>query len=283
MARPLRIEYPAAVYHVSSRGNARRAIFKDERDRGLFLTRLARINERYHWLCHAYCLMINHYHLVVETPEGNLSRGMRQLNGVYTQNYNRRHRRAGHVLQGRYKAILIQKESHLLEVCRYVVLNAVRAKAVERPEQWQWSSYAGTAGLKRPHRCLTTDWVLGQLGKKRGEAEQRYRELVKASREAPSIWQQVKAQELLGDEGFVTRLTAYIRRQEDITEIPRSQRYMTRPPLGSLLPHRILGDPKKRDRKVVEAVEQYGYTQKAVADFLGMHYSTISRLVDKNA
>ena len=134
MARPLRIQYDGAVYHVTSRGNARKAIFQDDKDRELFLGTLYRVNKRYNWLCHAYCLMNNHYHLIIETPDGNLSQGMRQLNGVYTQTYNTRHRRVGHILQGRYKAILIQKDSHLLEVSRYVVLNPVRAKAAQGPD-----------------------------------------------------------------------------------------------------------------------------------------------------
>jgi hypothetical protein len=130
--------------------------------------------------------MTNHYHLVVETPEGNLAKGMRQLNGVYTQSYNRQHRSVGHVFQGRYKAIVVQKDSHLLEVCRYVVLNPVRAKAVGHPKEWAWSSYAGTAGLGKSHPCLTTDWILGLLGKTRGEAEKRYREFVQAGIEEES-------------------------------------------------------------------------------------------------
>ena len=121
MARPLRIEYPGAVYHLTSRGNERRAIFTDDQDREGFLDLLHQVNRRYHWLCHAYCLMENHYHLLIETPEGNLSLGMRQLNGVYTQTFNRRHDRVGHLFQGRFQAVLIQKDSHLLEACRYII------------------------------------------------------------------------------------------------------------------------------------------------------------------
>jgi putative transposase len=111
-------EYDRALYHVTSRGNDRKAIFKDDSDRDLFLNILARVTERFHWICHGYCLMNNHYHLVIETPDGNLSKGMRQLNGVYTQAYNQRHHRVGHIFQGRFKAILVQKDSHFLEVCR---------------------------------------------------------------------------------------------------------------------------------------------------------------------
>jgi REP element-mobilizing transposase RayT len=131
MARPLRVQYAGAAYHVTSRGNAGSSIFKDDKDRLTLLKVLKDVNDRYHWFCHAYCLMDNHYHLVIETPDGNLSRGMRHLNGVYTMRFNRDHQRVGHVFQGRYKAILIQKESHLLEVCRYVVLNPVRAGMVQ--------------------------------------------------------------------------------------------------------------------------------------------------------
>jgi len=146
MSRPLRIEYPGAVYHVTSRGNEKKPVFKTDQDRQNFLNTLQRVNKRYHLICHAYCLMTNHYHLLLETSDGNLSLGMRQLNGVYTQVFNKLHGRTGHLFQGRYQSILIQKGSHLLEVCRYVVLNPVRAGTVEKPEDWKWSSYLATAG-----------------------------------------------------------------------------------------------------------------------------------------
>ena len=171
MARPLRIEYPGAVYHITGRGNERKAIFKDDHDRKAFLSTLQHANNRYNWTCHSYCLMNNHYHLLIETPDGNLSIGMRQLNGIYTQLYNKRHKRNGHLFQGRYKAILIQKDTHLLEVYRYIVLNPVRAGTVGQPDAWKWSSYRATAGREQPHPCLTTAWILGQFSRKRGDAE----------------------------------------------------------------------------------------------------------------
>jgi len=130
MARPLRIEYPGALYHVTSRGNARGMIFDDDHDREKFLVVFAKIVSNHRWLCHAYCLMGNHYHLLIETPDANLSRGMRQLNGIYTQAYNRRHNRSGHLLQGRYKTILVDKESYLLTLCR---LSSIRLP----PVWWQ--------------------------------------------------------------------------------------------------------------------------------------------------
>ena len=278
MARPLRIEYAGAVYHLTTRGNERRAIFKDNQDRELFLDTLKKVIDRYHWLCHAYCFMDNHYHLVVETPDGNLSKGMRQLNGIYTQAYNRRHRRVGHLFQGRYKAILVDKESHLLEVCRYVVLNPVRAKRLEEVGKWRWSSYGGTAGLAKPHRVLTADWVLGQFGQKKATAQKRYREFVQEGIGGERIHEAVTAQSLLGREDFVEKLVSHVRGYEKVTEIPKGQRYLGRPSLANLFKTAMKGK-ERRDRKIAEAVERHGYSQREIAEHLGMHYSTISRIV----
>lgn len=278
MARPLRIEYPGGLYHVTSRGNARQPIFKDDEDRGRFLGILALVNRRYHWICHAYCLMNNHYHLVIETPEGNLARGMRQLNGVYTQSYNRRHRRVGHLLQGRYKAIVVDKDEYLLEVCRYVVLNPVRAKAVEKVQQWKWSSYRATAGLEKTKECLTVDWLLSQLSRKRDEACGKYRELVRDGIEGGRIYEKVRGQVLLGADSFVEAVGRSFEKREKLREVPRSQRYAARPKLEKILGTKKLGNGKTAR----EAVERYGYSQKEVADYLGLHYSTISRWLNRN-
>ncbi len=139
MARSLRIEYPGALYHVTSRGDGREAIYLEDTDRQAWLERFGDIRGRFNRACHAYCQMTNHHHLVIETPDGNLSKGMRQLNGVHTQSFNRRHRRVGHVFQGRYKAILMDQDSYLLALCRYVVLNPVRAGVVPEAGNWRWS------------------------------------------------------------------------------------------------------------------------------------------------
>jgi REP element-mobilizing transposase RayT len=279
MARPLRIEYPGAVYHITSRGNEKKPIFKDERDRDIFLDTLSQVDKRYNWLCHAYCLMNNHYHLIIETPDGNLSAGMRQLNGVYTQAFNKRHNRVGHLFQGRYKAILIQKDSHLLEVCRYLVLNPVRAKAVKKPEQWKWSSYQTTAGIEKPHPCLTTEWILNQFGSARRIAEKAYREFVEDGMKQESIWKAVRAQSILGEEEFTATLTDYLRGKKDIAELPKSQRYIDRPSLEIIFSKSILKDISKRNKKISEAVQRHGYRQREVADYLEMHFTSISRIL----
>ncbi len=281
MARPLRIEFDGAVYHVTSRGNARRPIYKDVPDRAKFLDLLEKTNKKHNWLCHAYCLMNNHYHLIIETPDGNLSAGMRQLNGVYTQTYNRRHRKVGHVFQGRYKAIVIEKESHLLEVCRYVVLNPVRARIIEHPQAWKWSSYMATAGRAKPHPCLTTEWVWGQFGSKLKQAQKQYRAFVMAGMDEESILKKAKGQSVLGDEGFVDAIMVYLKRQKDIEEIPRKQRFLQRPSLHAILPNDIKKDQNKRTDAIRKAVLEHGYNQREVAKQIGVHYSTISRIINK--
>lgn len=282
MARPLRIEFDGALYHVTSRGNARNPIYEDDQDRKVFLHILHKVNKRFNWLCHAYCLMDNHYHLIIETPDGNLSKGMRQLNGVYTQSYNKRHRKVGHIFQGRYKAIIIQKESHLLEVSRYVVLNPVRAKAVKSPEEWRWSSYNATVGTKDPYPCLTTEWILGQFGKMKRQAEKKYMEFVEAGKGEKGMWKSVKGQSVLGENEFVERLIRYVKGYEEIKEIPKSQRYMNRPELKEIFGKDTIFNKSKRNEKIGEVVNKYGYSQKEVADHLAIHYSTVSRLINQS-
>ncbi len=281
MARPLRIEFPGAVYHITSRGNERKAVFRDDQDRKIFLDTLADVTLRYNWLCHAYCLMDNHYHLLIDTPDGNLSIGMRQLNGIYTQRFNKRHGRVGHLFQGRFKAVLVQKDSHLLEACRYVVLNPVRAKRVHRPEEWIWSSYRATAGRTKLHPCLAIDWVLSQFGSERKVAEASYRRFVRDGIGVESIWNSVRAQSVFGGDDFVESLGDYVKGKKQIPEIAKSQRFMNKPPLKDIFRSEVLGDRRKRDKSIGKAVLEHGYTQREVADFLNLHYATISRLANR--
>ena len=278
MARPLRIEYDGALYHVTSRGNDRKPIFKDDGDRELLLRTLARVNERFHWICHAYCLMNNHYHLIIETPDGNLSKGMRQLNGIYTQAFNKRHGRVGHVFQGRFKAILVQKDSHFLEVCRYVVLNPVRAKTIGHPRQWRWSSYPATAGVAKVSGCIKVDEILSHFGQRMAVAQDKYCEFIQAGIGSPSIWQELEAQSLLGVEGFADGLRRLVTEKQQIREIPKGQRFVGRPSLEKLFSQKSRVKAS-RDRLIVKAVTQYGYSQMDVANFLALHYSTVSRIV----
>jgi len=185
MARPLRLEFPGAFYHLTSRGNRQESIFLDDGDRRSFLDLLGKEVRQQGWVCYAYCLMDNHYHLVMETPEPNLVRGMRRLNGVYTQAFNRRHKKVGHVFQGRYKAIVVDKENYFLELCRYVVLNPVRAKMVQRPEDWKWSSYQGTVGKLTAPEWLAVEKVVSLFSGQRAN----YRKFVAEGMAKPSVWE----------------------------------------------------------------------------------------------
>jgi putative transposase len=181
MARPLRIEFPDAFYHVTARGNERRDIFRDDRDRQRFLGYLESSVSRYKAVVHVYCLMSNHYHLLLSTPAGNLSQIMRHINGGYTTYFNKRHDRAGHLLQGRYKAILVEADPYAGELSRYIHLNPVRAGIAGRPEGYPWSSYAAYIGKTVPPNWLTIDWLLRYFGKKKGEARRAYRFFVEAA------------------------------------------------------------------------------------------------------
>lgn len=279
MARQLRIEFPNALYHVTSRGNRRSAIYRDDRDRDAFLRLLRDVVGRFGWLCHAYCLMGNHYHLMVETPQPNLSRGMRQLNGVYTQRYNFRHGKSGHVFQGRFKAVLIEKEGHLLEVSRYVVLNPVRARMVDTPRQWRWSSYRATAGFGAPPPWLTTDWVLAQFGRRKKEAQREFRSFVREGARENSPWEGLIGGFLLGSEEFVAECRSRLSKDKDLSEMPQARALEERPSLEDLFADMPTGDKSTRNTRIAAAYLQHEYTMKAIADYLGIHYMTASRAV----
>jgi hypothetical protein len=226
--------------------------------------------------------MDNHYHLLIETPEGNLSAGMRQLNGVYTQAFNRVHRRDGHVLRGRFTAVLVEKEGHLLELCRYVVLNPVRATMVERPEEYRWSSYLPTLGKAPRAAFLTTEWLLGNFSTAVVESRRRYRQFVEAgSDNIESPWEKLSGQILLGTEAFVQRAKEFLRGKADIPEIPRKQRHVGRPSLDELLPPGTVAQKQERNRLIRVAHGKHGYTLKELSKALGVHYTTISKVINR--
>jgi putative transposase len=279
MARPLRIEFPGGLYHVTARGNGRLDIYIDDSDRELFLAVLASVVARYHVLCHAYCLMGNHYHLLLETPEANLSRAMRQLNGVYSQGFNRSHRRSGHVFEGRFHAQLVDKEAYLRAVCRYIVLNPVRAGLVVHPCQWPWSSYAATAGERPVPAFLSVDWVLA-LGDtpERAAAERRYRRFVAAGLAGTVTPLELDPSSLLvGAASVPLHARALMRDATTLIEIPKAQRFALRLPLATLFAG--VTSREDCDARCASAVRDHGYTMNAVAAFLGVHYVTVSRAV----
>ena len=291
MVRPLRIEYPGAVYHVTSRGDRREPIGKDDIDQIAFLAIAGHALERVDAHAWAYCLMGNHYHLVIRTREANLSRLMRHINGVYTQTFNRRHQLAGHLFQGRFKAILVDSDSYLLEVCRYVDLNPVRAHIVDHPAAYRWSSYGALAGLAARPDWLDVHAVHGQLapGKSQADAAAKYAQFVSEGK-GIQLWDKhLKQQIYLGDEDFIARMqkhagldaqsanTPGVRRKANVSKIQSSA-----PALDSDI-RRYAGIQHKskteRNQNIANAFYQGGHAQTAIALAFDVSSSTVSRVI----
>lgn len=275
MSRPLRIEFAGALYHITSRGNARQDIFHNDEDREHFLLCLADACDHYRWECHAYCLMSNHYHLLVETHDATLSAGMKAINGPYTQWFNRRHERVGHLLQGRFNAIIVEKEGYLLELARYIVLNPVRAQMVNCPEEWPWSSYRATAGLCEPPSFLSTDFLLGQFASRLGPAISRYREHVAAGREQLPPWRLLCNQIFLGSEAFVEDLQGRVDPERSLEGVPACQRRAPPKPLTHFATRHA-----DRKRAMAEAYRSGHYTLAQIATHFGVASATVSRAVN---
>jgi len=230
MARPLRLEFEFALWHITSRGNERKDIFRDDIDRERFLTMLGETVVRFGWRLLVFTLMSNHYHLVVQTPEANLSRGMHWLNGRYAQFFNRRHDRCGHLFQGRFKGILVEKESHLLTLARYVVLNPVRAGIVSHASEWRWSSYRQTAGLEPAQPWLAVGDLLEQFGSAEVRREE-YVRFVDSATPGPSPWKGLTGQIYLGSADWLDQIGKRIAESPRSAEHPRPQLSPGRPGL----------------------------------------------------
>jgi REP element-mobilizing transposase RayT len=281
MARPLRIEYPDALYHLTSRGDGREDIFSDDADRLEFLSVLAAVVERFEWRLYAYCLMDNHYHLMVGTPKANLSKGMRQLNGIYTQRINRRHGRVGHVFQGRFKAIVVDKQAYLLELSRYVVLNPVRARMVKDPARYRWSSYRASAGLEDHPPFLDAPTLLAHFAESLPTARRRYVAFVDEGVRTPSPWARLQGQILLGEQAFMRKVAPKLKSKALAKEIPKAQRHAVRPTLKQAFGRVKPEQRAARDRLIATLHLKHGYTQAQIAEHLGLHYATVSRIVSR--
>lgn len=187
----------------------------------------------------------------------------------------------GHVFQGRFKAIVVERESYLLELCRYVVLNPVRAGRAKRPEAYRWSSHRAMAGLEKAPAWLTREWVLAQFSPRRYFAERRYRQFVQDGMDMAPPWKQVQGQVVLGQAHFVAELRPLLAGQATVREIPRAQRLVHRPALGKVLAARQLDTKDRRDQAIWEAQVQHGYSLTAIGKHLGLHYTTISKIIQR--
>ena len=275
MARPIRIEYAGALYHVTSRGDRREDIYLGDDDRIDWLEVLGETCKRFNWVIHAYCQMSNHYHLLVETIDGNLSKGMRQLNGIYTQHFNRRHNQVGHLFQGRYKAILVQQDSYLLELSRYIVLNPLRVKAnmVESVDQWPWSSYSAVMGTSTSPEWLDTDWLLSQFGKQRKLARRKYDEFIVQGKGLPSPLKETRHKLILGDDAFVEQF----RDSKSIDQLREASMAQKRSLAMTLLEYEK--HHETRNEAMAKAYYSGAYTMREIAEYFAVHYMTVSRAV----
>lgn len=267
MTRPLRLDLPDGIHHVTARGNARELVYRNEEDRRAWNAILAETIERFDWYVLAYCQMGNHYHVLVETPRPNLSRGMRQLNGVYAQAFNRRHGRVGHVFQARFHATLVERGEHLLALASYVPLNPVRARLCDEPAQWRWSSYRSTLGLDPPG-SVAVDRLLAHFAESREDARTRYRAYVEDGLASESPADSADTT-ILGSDDFVRRHTRAVRPS---SEIARREWQPVRPSLAELL-------APPTNAAIAEAYREYGYTMREIAAHVGVHYATISRRI----
>lgn len=271
--RPLRIELERSLYHVTSRGDRGGQIFRTDSDRLTWLSLLGDTCERFNFAVWAYCQMTNHYHLLVETIDGELSRGMRHLNGQFAQYFNRAHGHVGHVFQGRYKAILCQSELYLQEVSRYIELNPVRAGMVNQPGEWPWSSYCAKFGTLNAPTWLQSSALLAHFGSHPSAARQAYAEFVAGGIREASPFGAVRNQLVLGDENFHASFAGPIP-AGDAREIKRAHRRALALPLRDYF-------VRGRNPKVAMALAYFslGYSMPEIARFAKVSVKTVSRAV----
>lgn len=284
MARPLRIEYPSAFYHLTSRGNERKDIFRSQRDREKYLSYLRSASERYQAVIHVFCMLSNHYHLLMETPKGNLSQIMRHINGAYTTYFNVKRGRAGHLFQGRYKAILVEKDEYAKELSRYIHLNPVRAGIVEKPEKYPWSSYRYYIGLEKAPDWLVTDFILSYFSKRVSDAQKRYREFVKdrIGQEYDTPLKETVASIILGSSGFFREIKErYIQKRKVSRDLPALRKFS--PSLSVEKIREEVGSVLGEDKALTEGVSVYfshrysGVTLKEIGTHFGIGESAVSQ------
>lgn len=271
MARPLRIQFEGAFYHVMSRGNKRENIFFERQDYRSFLNTLEQACERFDWVVHAYCLMSNHYHILLETPQGNLSKGMQFLNGVFTQRINRKYDRCGHLFQGRFTGILVDTHNYYKVLLRYVLQNPVAANIVKHPREYYWSSYNATMGRYEAPEWLAVHEVLAHFGSSLPLALGKFEQYILDNEEL-DIQQLLTNQVFLGDEQFVK---AHLNKRTVRSKSNGVSRRQSRPPA---LPLAHYKERYRDDRKAaIEAYQSGSYNKLELARFFAVPYTTLSR------
>ena len=292
MARPMRLDYPGTLYHVLSRGNEKREIFRDEKDYLKFLDTLGKMVERFKLEIHAYVLMKNHYHLLIRTKEANLSRAIQWLGVSYSGWFNRRHQRSGHLFQGRFKSFLIENERYLSAMCHYIHGNPLRAGLARRLSDYRWSSYQAYADKSHPLRWLTTELVLGMYG---GSRRRFIREQHFYLRGGENLLGDLRHGLYLGSEGFSEECIERVRRERhrekpqyklllkgrDIRDL--ALEILER--LGEKVPDKILGYRKRhslnRDLAIYVLYQRGVYRNEEIGEVFGIGYTAVSEAVKR--
>ena len=275
MARALRITYCGAFYHVTSRGNERKAVFKSKGDREKFLEYLESASRRYDALIHAYCMMDNHYHLLLETPSGNLPQIMRHINGAYTTYFNVKRDRSGHLFQGRYKAILVDIDEYAKALSGYIHLNPVRAKIVETPEEYEWSSYKFYIGKQKAAEWLYRDFILGYFGKRVSTAQKAYQKFVNAIayQEYDSPLEEVVGSTLLGSADFIAFIKEnFLSAKKPDKDLPALKELVKKPSIQDIFEE--VESVFTKDKLTARNVKMYlcqRYTDKKLME-IGLHF-----------
>lgn len=298
MGRPLRIEFPSALYHVTSRGNEKKNIFVSDEDRYKFLQILEDYHDRHGILIHSYVLMDNHYHLILETPQGNLLKVMHGINSGYTGYFNRKYNRIGHLFQGRYKAILVDKENYLTALSRYVHLNPVRAGLADSPEQYRWSSYSGYIGKGKGDKWIEYAWVLNQFSNDSKKAARGYRGFVEEglTKDIPRPLGDIQGQIVLGSDKFIGKIKKMLTGKGISSDITERKRFISRPAPDFIIKEvaaafnadddkiREKGQRKNMARNAaIYFVQRYsGLTNVEIGEiFGGIHYSAVSKAAER--
>lgn len=284
MSRPLRIGYPNAFYHVTARGNERQAIYKSNKDREHFLEYLESATERYKAVIHVYCLMDNHYHILLQTPEGNLSQIMHHINGAYTNYFNTKRKRTGHLFQGRYKAFLVSIDEYAKELSRYIHLNPVRAGMVEKPGEYRWSSYKDYISLNNPPNWLHTDFVLNLIDKNVKVARAGYKRFVESmvGVEYESPLKDVFASTILGSRDFINEIREkHLDRKKRDRDLPDLKFFHERPGIEEII--KKVAMIMNEDAMLTRRVQLYlchrfsGKKLKDIGDHFGIGVSGVSQ------
>ena len=276
MARPLRIQYPGAQYHIISRGNGGNNIFQDKVDYQIFLEEFKDVLDDYNWISFAYCLMPNHYHLFIKTLDPNLSIGMRQLNGNYTQRSNIRHKRYGHLFQGRFKSILVEGDAYHAKLIQYITINPIKAKLVKTLNQWQWSSHKEIMGTKKLTGCVNIKVALSFFDSNKIVAKKEYINYLKQKTNDKAIYDNLRSGFILGSIEFAKEVVKKYINNKSIENI-KKERFIDRPKLDKIFKN--IKSKKERNKAIFKSFKDYGYTQIVIGNYLNIHYASISRII----